>query len=124
MKILIQDQRQIFDIKEEFNTVYPYLKLEIFSKPHSQDWTEMKQLLQYNTKTIEQFRTIHDTNELSIDPEMTVAELEALFRSVFGLYIRVLRKSGNIWLETTKTSDWTLETQNSEGEFLSRKKSG
>lgn len=34
MKIAINDNRKIFAIQEEFNTAFPYLKLEFYSKPH------------------------------------------------------------------------------------------
>jgi hypothetical protein len=43
---------------------------------------------------------------------MTVGELEQSFRDIYGLATQVFRKSGNNWIETTETVDWTLEKQN------------
>jgi hypothetical protein len=50
----------------------------------------------------------------------TVRVLEQLFLEQFGILAHVLRKSGNSWLETTKTEDWTLKRQNDEGKELSQ----
>ena len=38
---------------------------------------------------------------------------------LFGVHAEVLRKSGNIWFETTLTSGWTLHQQNVMGEIIS-----
>ena len=43
---------------------------------------------------------------------MKVAELENAFAKSFGFAVQVFRKSGNVWLQTTATDDWTLEEQN------------
>lgn len=50
----------------------------------------------------------------------TVGEFEDMFFSKFGLCIQVFRKSGNVWLETNSTDDWTLEQQNEEGRSLAQ----
>jgi hypothetical protein len=49
---------------------------------------------------------------------MTVADLEFRLEKEYGLHIQVFRKSGNIWLETTATDNWTLDRQNQEGKIL------
>ncbi len=50
---------------------------------------------------------------------MRVNELEQSFADTFGLGVRVFRKSGKSWLETTVTDGWTLEEQNNQGRDLS-----
>lgn len=45
---------------------------------------------------------------------MTVSELEQHFADVYGLSVQVFRKSGEVWLETTTTDNWSLEKQNQE----------
>ena len=50
---------------------------------------------------------------------MTVNQLELLIFSKFGLAAQVFRKSGNVWLETSATDNWTLLQQNNEGAELS-----
>lgn len=120
MKITINDHRKIFAIQEEFNTLFPYLKLEFFSKPHKQGGATSKKFVKHNSKTLGECRTIHNTGEITIVPGMTVAELEQGFGHVYGLGVQVFRKSGKTWLETTVTDGWTLEEQNNQGEELSK----
>ena len=54
-----------------------------------------------------------------ISGDMTVLELENLFMNRFGLAAQVFRKSGNIWLETIRTDNWTLKQQNNHGMEIS-----
>jgi hypothetical protein len=120
MKIVINDQRKIFAIQEEFNHLFPYLKLEFFSKPHKSGGANAKKFMKHNSSTLGECRILHDTGEITIEPGMTVSELEQHFGDVFGLGVQVFCKSGRTWLETTVTDGWTLEEQNKQGEELSK----
>jgi len=120
MKITINDKRKIFAIQEEFSQAYPYLKLEFFSKPHSVGGGSAKKFIKHNSKTLGECRTVHNKGRITITPEMTVADLEQRFSDIYGLGVQVFRKSGKVWLETTVTDSWTLETQNLQGEALSQ----
>ena len=121
MKLIVNDNRKISVLQEEFNTVFPYLKLEFFSKPHQTGKGSAKQYLNPNSKTLGECRTVHNKGEIIIYPKTTVAELEQSFRKLYGLGIQVFRKSGKVWLETTVTDGWTLEEQNLQGEALSKR---
>ncbi len=120
MKIAINDNKRISVIQEEFNHIFPYLKLEFFSRPHKQEGASAKNLLKPNNKTLGECRTIHNSGEIIITPKITVADLEQNFQDIYGLGVQVFRKSGKVWLETTVTDGWTLEEQNSQGEALSK----
>lgn len=122
MKIEINDNRKIYAIQEEFNTAYPYLKLEFFKKPHKKGGASPKEFVTESSKLIGQCRTIHNSGEITITPHLTVGELEEHFSSVYGLSVQVFRKSGKVWLETTETDNWSLQKQNDEGQELSKTK--
>ena len=117
MKITINDSRKINAIQEEFNHIYPYLKLEFFSKPYHSGGSA-KKLIKHSAKTVGECRTVHNKGHVSIMPSMTVTDLEQRFRNTYGLGVQVLRKSGRFWLEATVTDSWTLEQQNVQGEVL------
>ena len=121
MKITINDNRKIFAIQESFNQLFPYLKIEFFSKPHKLNGGSAKKYIKSASKTIGDCRTIHKSGTITITPQMTVTELEDHFKDVFGLNAQVFRQSGKVWLETTVTDGWTLEEQNVQGESLSIK---
>ncbi|MFL5754096.1 MAG: hypothetical protein ACJ76F_11860 [Bacteroidia bacterium] len=120
MKITINDKRKIFAIQEEFNQLFPYLKLEFFSKPHKAGGGSAKKYVKSNSETLGECRTIHKSGKITITPNMTVSDLEQGFGEVYGLGVQVFRKSGKVWLETTVTDAWTLEEQNRQGEDLSK----
>ena len=119
MKIIINDHRKIYALQKEFNEMFPYLKLEFFSKPHRVGAPSSKKIMKHPGKTLGECRAIHFKGTLTITPQMTVAELEQNFSDVYGLSVQVFRKSGKAWLETTVTDNWTLEQQNNQGLELS-----
>lgn len=120
MKVTINDKRKIFAIQEEFNQLFPYLKLEFFSKPHKPGGATAKKFVKHNSKTLGECRTVHNKGQITITPQMTVTDLEQRFSDVYGLGVQVFRQSGKVWLETTVTDKWTLEEQNRQGEALSK----
>jgi len=122
MKIIINDNRKIFAVQEEFNSKFPFLKLEFFAKPHKAGGASPKKLMKSSSKTLGDCRTIHEKGTLTISPAMSVAELEQSFADVYGLSVQVFRKSGKVWLETSVTDNWTLKEQNEAGESLSNSK--
>jgi hypothetical protein len=119
MKIAINDRRKVFAIKESFAAAFPYLKLEFFAKPHQEGGKPSKKLVQHGSVTVGECRTVHDTGNITITENMTVADLEKRFVDIYGLGVQVFRKSGSVWLETSVTNDWTLREQNKQGENLS-----
>ncbi|MBK9478276.1 MAG: hypothetical protein IPP56_09155 [Bacteroidetes bacterium] len=120
MLVTINDRRKISAIQEEFNSVFPFLKLEFFSKPHKPGAASSKKLVKHNSKTLGECRTIHAKGHLVINAAMTVNDLEQRFSDIYGLAVQVFRKSGRVWLETTVTDGWTLAEQNEQGEELSK----
>ncbi|MDI1354242.1 MAG: hypothetical protein PSX36_04970 [bacterium] len=120
MIIAINDNRKLYAVQEEFTQQFPFLKLEFFSKPSKPGAGSSKKIIGHSSKTIGECRTIHDNGNISISPEMTVTELEQRFSDVYGLHVQLLRKAGNVWLETSVTDGWTLSEQNRQGETLSK----
>ncbi|HRH02038.1 MAG TPA: hypothetical protein PLI68_03790 [Bacteroidia bacterium] len=120
MLVTINDRRKISAIQEEFNSVFPFLKLEFFSKPHKPGAASSKKFVKNNSKTLGECRTIHTKGHLVINAAMTVNDLEQRFSDIYGLAVQVFRKSGRVWLETTVTDGWTLAEQNEQGEELSK----
>ncbi len=115
MEIIINDQRKVFAIQKEFNEMFPFLKLEFYSKSNEGGGSPSTKIMEHSGKTITECRTIHSSGHITIQPQMTVTELEQNFRDVYGLSIQVSRKLGDNWLQTVKAEGWTLEKQNTAG---------
>ena len=119
MNLIIKDELTMEQIQRTFNALFPYLKLEFFSKLHETgEATGLKFKLNPDTP-IKNYRTIHESDEIKVEPQMTANELEQLFATQFGMGVQVFRRMGNAtWIETITTDDWTLETLNNESEAL------
>lgn len=117
MKIFIENNKSVSAIQNEFNAVFPNLRLEFFTKVHQKSESSLWDDLISPEKTLGQFRHKDFTGDIEILPEMTVTVLEETFHKKFGLYVQVYRRSGDIWLETTATDNWTLEKQEQEGKL-------
>jgi len=119
--MLIIKANKLSKIQKEFNDLFPYLKLEFFRQLHKVHAASPKQTI---IKEDILLSPVHDgEDEIFLNEHMPVSALEQLFQDQFGISAQVFRKSGNIWLETTRTDDWTLKQQNDQGLELSRFKS-
>lgn len=112
MTMKIDMNTSVGSIQQAFTSVLPYLKLEFF---RSIDKVSGRRRLRLPAEIA---RPGMEETELCFNPQMRVAELEAMLQRI-GLPVQVFRRSGNVWIETSLTNDWTLAQQNQEGELLS-----
>jgi hypothetical protein len=119
MILEIKDSQKLIEVKKEFNTLFPYLKLEFFRTKHGEKEANAKADMINPELTFEKVRKIHNEGAIVIREDMLVSDLEKLFQAVFGISVQVFRKSSQSWLETSVTDDWTLKRQNEEGKELS-----
>lgn len=117
MRIELKNDITINDVQNHFESNFPYLKLMFFKKPHEEhEGSFKKDLLTTNSKII----SVKEGNgKITFDENISVIELEELFREHFGLNVQVFRKSGKSWIETTVTDNWSLKKQNDQGKELS-----
>lgn len=115
MKIIISNEQPVSLIREQFNRLFPYLKIEFFSALHVPGQTSALKDRQPRDRKIGELRELKSTGEMTIRPDMTVQELEQQFAGKYGLGVQVLRRFGNTWLETARTDSWTLSRQNEQG---------
>lgn len=111
----IHDQLHLHDIQVGFNQLFPHLKISFYSVSHREgEGSAAKNELNAH-QPLSGVRTIHKDGDIVIHSEMTVAELEGIFASYFGLNAQIFRKSGNLWMQTTATDHWSLGEQNRKG---------
>ena len=109
MKLQIKNNKTLSELQKEFQKEFPYLKLEFFKKSHGTDEASAKKDILDSNLTIGEISKKEGT--LSIESTQKVGEIEQQFRKNFSLFVQIFRKSGNVWLETSKTDDWTIEEQ-------------
>ncbi len=117
-QLIIDPKKKIFLLQEEFNQLFPYLKIDFISVANRTGGMFQNLVKKYNN-TLNECRTKQSNEPIIITPYMTVLDLDTQLRKTVGLGVLVYRKSGKVWLETTLTDYWTLEEQNLQGEALS-----
>ena len=119
MYLHIAPNRVIGEIQKEFNEAFPFLKLEFFkTRSFSRSDFMANQIIPSHRKIGDGQLAITD-GDIEIAGEMKVKDLEKIFKDQFSLAAQVFRKSGNLWLETTMTDNWTLQQQNDHGREIS-----
>ena len=119
MRLRIAPNRLISDLQKDFNKTFPFLKIEFFQNRNQQLAAfTFGQMLSHNKRIVEGQTAITD-GDIEVSPDMKVKELEKIFKEQFSLMAQVFRRSGNLWLETTMTDEWTLNQQNEHGREIS-----
>jgi len=121
MELKITNNTQLNQVQNEFNKMYPYLKIEFTANRKEGDTNAKSSRLAPATTFKQVLNRLNVNNEFFIDVNgnRTVADVERDFKECTGLTVQLYRKSGNVWIETSLTDDWTLERQNQSGEILS-----
>jgi len=105
MEIYISEEALISGIQQDFQEAYPFLRLEFF-------YADSK--LPPDTP-IEDIRMMHTFGWIDISKHRTAAEVEHDFKHLMGLSVQIMRKCGDLWVQTNKTDFWTLKQLNEEG---------
>lgn len=122
MQLKITPDRFISEIQKDFTDNFPFLKLEFFNnKSFARNDFSASQIISRNRKLGETQTGIKE-DIIEIEESMKVSELEKIFKDKFKLAVQVFRKSGNLWLETTMTDNWSLLQQNNHGREISTNK--
>lgn len=119
MTLSINRNTKLRDIQEAFTAEFSFLRLEFFKNPHQPHLPSPKKDMRSPDELALSADKRHIVAEIEINSLWKVSEIEETFVRETGLYVQVFRRSGNVWIETTFTDDWTLEQQNKEGELLS-----
>lgn len=118
--MVIDEKQTIAVVQNEFNQHFPFLKVEFFREPCLKGkWNSKDKMIKAN-ELFSRLEGMRLFGKISFTSQTIVGELEEYFLSKFGICMQVFRKSGNVWLETTSTDDWTLEQQNEEGRSLAQ----
>jgi len=112
MEIHINQTKTLKSIQEEFESSFPYLKMEFYNDAHSEREGSHKRNALDSNLTIGAVQKHEFLGTIRIDELTKVSEVENIFAKNLGLSAQVFRKSGNLWLQTTTTDNWTLAEQN------------
>jgi hypothetical protein len=112
MKLEINQTKKTNTIKNAFNKEYPFLKLEFFKTKHEINKPSPVNEIIHTNIALGQINPSMKEGNILLSPTLTVGNLEEQFKKEFGLSIQVFRKQNAVWIETTRTDNFTLYRQN------------
>jgi hypothetical protein len=115
MNLIIDQDKTIKSVQEDFQRHFPFLMIEFYSKPHQAGEGSPKKYQIKNSLTISEAQNNSKSGTVRIMPDMKVKDLENIFEEIFGLYVQIFRQSGKIRLQTITTDHLTLAEQNKMG---------
>jgi hypothetical protein len=117
MELSINENNRLCDIQYAFSKHFPFLKIEFFVFEGGKEKVfSRKHMVTDTTKRLGEITPVLRSGKISIHGHQKVRTLEHHFSEFFGVDIQVFRKSGNEWLQTIVTDDWSLSEQNLMGE--------
>ena len=115
LHLYIDLNAKLSEIQREFNTYFPFLKIEFFKVPHKIGQGLKKDLIINSNKLVKDCSTAKKGGVIEFNQTTLVSDLELKFFKDYKLSVQVFRKAGRVWLETTATDSWSLAQQNEEG---------
>ncbi len=115
--ISIYPERKITEFQRDFSVLFPFLKVEFFTRPHEEGGATWSKYMHFDgTKTLGEIGHVQGETTFEFSAAMQVGKFEQALWEQYGLAVQVFRKSMNTFIETTKTDSWTLAEQNAKGE--------
>ncbi|MDB5191002.1 MAG: hypothetical protein JWQ96_565 [Segetibacter sp.] len=116
-EILIHNESLLKDIQGAFSARYPFLKIEFLQTDNTAKTLRSAKI--DNSTALKQIANVGVPQKLDINSNRTVSDISHDLQHTLGVIVQVFRKSGNVWNVISVTEGWTLENQNSAGEFIS-----
>lgn len=112
MQLTIKKESTVGELKNQFALLFPNLKLEFFATPHSCGQGSPASHQLPDDTLLCATGTGDKPGRVAFEPGATVAQFEQAMHKRFGLSVQVFRRSGTLWLQSTKTDRMPLEEQN------------
>lgn len=115
MYLHIHDNRTLRELQEDFISVFPYLRLEFFSKPHKPGFASPEKNKLNSFLQIVAVRNHHRNGALEVNEHNTAEELEQLLQHEYHLAAQVYHFTKAGWIVTDVTDKVTLKELNEQG---------
>ncbi|MBP6624047.1 MAG: hypothetical protein KA198_02680 [Chitinophagaceae bacterium] len=116
--MFISKDQTLQQLQEQFQQKFSSLALAFYAKKHADgEVSQVADQLNMHLFVKDVQQKDHE-GSVALNDEMTVETFEHICALHFGLYVQVLRKSGQQWLQTTRTDHWTLAKQQEEAELM------
>ena len=117
MKIVINSNRKIFAIQDEFSEMFPGLIIAFYAKPSHPGAAPSTKLIRHSGKTLQDCRINSNDGIIEILPSMNISDLKENFRDVYGLSVEIFQKGGNGSNEDPVSDNLTFEEINKQDSY-------
>ncbi|MBC8047225.1 MAG: hypothetical protein H7Y00_10545 [Fimbriimonadaceae bacterium] len=117
IKLRISSNSTIRDVQNDLEQQFPFLKFEFCKNMESESKNERPEMLSPALK-LSAFVNGRENIYINLNEDKKVFELKNDFKNI-GLAIVIYRISGNVWVKTSLTEDWSLQMQNTAGKNFS-----
>jgi hypothetical protein len=114
-RILLSPTMRLSDLQKVFSRIFPYLKLSFYSYPHHSGKYSAGAVLRSKNSALAALHPGFKGAKLLFSGNMRTGAFEQKLREKLGLNAQVLRRSGEYWVETAATDDWTLQEEDQKG---------
>ncbi len=119
MVLQIDKNMTLGEVQTAFNQLFPFLKIGFFLDRNKDNALTANEQIHNPKMTIASIRDMDYDGDMQIEATMTAKQLESTFLNIFGLDVQLFRRSGNGWLVTQNTDDWSLIQHNEKAQEMS-----
>ncbi len=116
-EIWIHDKSFVSDIQTAFSGCYPFLRIDFLETTAASHTLKSSNIDPHTS--LRALASLPEIIRMDINRNRTVSEITHDFGHALGVIAQVSRKSGNVWNTISVTEGWTLENQNTAGEYIS-----
>jgi len=102
---------------------FPFLSIAFFDRPHREGMSSHSANRLSPEQLIGEVRQERTTGFFQLDDQQKTGDFERMLSDVYGLHAQIYRLSGERWIETWGTDNWTLGEQNHRGKLAATTKS-
>jgi hypothetical protein len=114
MELHICKKTGLREVKKQFSTYFPFLRLEFYVYRHHTEETALNKKI-YIGLYLDRTSAFFKEGFICFSPSTSIAEFEQKFQIELGLAAKVFRRSADSWIDTTQTAHLTLGRQNNMG---------
>lgn len=119
MEITIHPEDTIKKVQRDIQREYPNIKIEFFSKEHKKGKVTNVKFQYFNKDITMREIGLEKDIVLELEDDTIIWDIEKRFEKIGNLHAQVFRRGGEVWLETSKTDDWTIGKANNLEDFTS-----
>ena len=112
MKIVINSNRKIFAIQDEFSEMFPGLTIAFYAKPSHPGAAPSTKLIRHSGKTLQDCRINSNDGIIEILPSMNISDLKENFRDVYGLSVEIFQNQVTALMKTCRRQSYLLAELN------------